>query len=686
MSCISGASCLAVGFFMATPAARLALVERWDGKQWSIQPSPKPEGAIGSLLNDVTCWSSRECFAVGTFTSHAGQHVALIEHWNGVRWRIQSIPRVTGATAVTLNGVSCVSAHECIVVGSETNQKLGQAPLVLRWNGHGWSLGRSPTGDPLSSVSCTSRAFCVAVGGSSVIRWNGVRWDPAPIGNLSQGTSFAGVSCTSRTFCMVVAGAMTEGWNGRSWTARPVSKAPPGVALDAVSCVSSSSCMGVGSLDTEVPCSGSCGPYYTATTLQVEHWDGRRWTYQRTPNPNSEASLPSVSPSPALTGVSCAKANVCIAVGPYTNGQLIPVAFAERWDGAKWKVQQIPSAGGAVYGEESTLDGISCTSATRCIAVGSSLPGDTDNVLVEGWNHGRWSIQQAPLGPGNAGEEALEAISCMSATSCMAIGTTGNEDGQTLSESWNGTRWAIEQTPTPPGASAESGAELYAISCRSTKFCMAVGDYFDRNANDFLLAERWDGRRWSVERTPDASGADSPSGGVSCASTESCMLVEGARTEHWDGTKWAIVPTPNDTQLAGVSCTSLTHCVAVGELSASPSSPSPSPVEVWNGHSWKVQPTPTLAGATASLSSISCLSQMACTAVGTAVPSAGSSVRQYTLAEHWNGRRWTVLPIPNSSARNLSSVTCTSTLDCVAVGSGGGAADNGIGVVAEGYP
>ena len=48
--------------------------------------------------------------------------------------------------------------------------------------------------------------------------------------------------------------------------------------------------------------------------------------------------------------------------------------------------------------------------------------------------------------------------------------------------------------------------------------------------------------------------------------------------------------------------------------------------------------------------------------------------RQYkpvsqTLIEHWDGTSWSIVP-PNTSAGEFSGVTCTSTSQCWAIGSG----------------
>jgi hypothetical protein len=90
---------------------------------------------------------------------------------------------------------------------------------------------------------------------------------------------------------------------------------------------------------------------------------------------------------------------------------------------------------------------------------------------------------------------------------------------------------------------------------------------------------------------------------------------------------------------------------------------------VYGSALWWIQPTPNPTEATHSvLSSVSCPTSSACTAVGSYVNSSGSEV---TLAEIWNGTSWSVQSTPNPSqatATALSSVSCISATLCTAVG------------------
>lgn len=130
--------------------------------------------------------------------------------------------------------------------------------------------------------------------------------------------------------------------------------------------------------------------------------------------------------------------------------------------------------------------------------------------------------------------------------------------------------------------------------------------------------------------------------------------------------------------LESVSCVPPRHCVAIGYTPAGlPDEPEPGAVvEVWNGTSWSVQPTPPLAG-DVELRSVSCASVNDCVAVGWQSPSAGGAIGNQPLIERWDGADWTIDQQAGGLcgaqcayfSRTLASVGCASASWCEAVGS-----------------
>ena len=338
-----------------------------------------------------------------------------------------------------------------------------------------------------------------------------------------------------------------------------------------------------------------------------------------------------------------------------------------------WVIQSTPSPGGR---QGSILLGVSCPSATACTAVGGYAPRSGAIVmLAERWNGAKWVVQSTPNPPGSK-NSALYGVSCSSARACTGV---GQDSKGTLAERWNGTKWVVQPTPNPSGA---KDIMLMAVSCPSAKACTAVGSY-GKGAGGSTLAERWNGKRWAIQPTPNpVTGTDgSELLGVSCSSATSCTSVGESNitdsksdtlAEHWNGTKWAIQAAPkppsgNESWLAGVFCPSVNTCTAVGTYVSV--GRTLTLAERWNGAKWVVQPTPNPSGSKGSeLAGVSCPSATACIAAGNFD---NRSWTQLTLAERWNGRKWAIQPTPNPSdagASSLRGVSCSSATACTAVG------------------
>ena len=293
-----------------------------------------------------------------------------------------------------------------------------------------------------------------------------------------------------------------------------------------------------------------------------------RWSVQRTPNLAGAKGR-------RLYGVSCVSRTACTAVGAYAKSARIDVTLADRWNGTSWSVQRTPNPARAKHSE---LFGVSCVSRTACTAVGYTNSAGAYVTLVEGWNGTSWTVQRTP-NPADTTFSELLGVSCVSRTACTAVGHYTNRAliEVTLAERWNGTSWTVQRTPNPGGAkfSANSSNELLGVSCSSRTACTAVGDYANPAGTGGALVERWNGT-WTVQRTPHR---DSELLGVSCVSRTVCTAVGGAGNragyevtlaERWNGTSWTVQRTPNATGaksdgFLSVSCVSKTACTAVGD-------------------------------------------------------------------------------------------------------------------------
>jgi hypothetical protein len=348
------------------------------------------------------------------------------------------------------------------------------------------------------------------------------------------------------------------------------------------------------------------------------------WTVQSTPSPGSS--------SQELLSVACPAPGSCVAVGftgqSVTNAQTLIETLS---DGTWTKVSSPDVANSST----NYLYSVSCGAVGTCVAVGtSSSDGELDDeqTLVETLSGGTWSITPSfdPAG----GFNVLNGVSCMSATDCVAVGSTGYGDPETLIESQAGSSWSATASGNgAPGA-------LSSVSCVSATSCTAVGSVYATLS----------GGSWSVGSYV-APGSDSDLVGISCT-TGGCVAVgeyySDPNAEQWStlvesyaaGT-WTVVPSPNvgtDSYLYDVSCTDLEDCVAVGYSLNTPVYPQVSSslaLDLSDG-AWSVDPTPNPEGTSGNalnrLLSVSCSAPSACQSVGWAEPNDGATSQTLAMA------------------------------------------------------
>jgi hypothetical protein len=241
-----------------------------------------------------------------------------------------------------------------------------------------------------------------------------------------------------------------------------------------------------------------------------------------------------------------------------------------------------------------------------------------------------WSTVSLPRHTG------LAAVSCLSTRWCMARGGWGTR--QQVGH-WNGSRWTVStNVPSPKGAS------VAAVTCRSARFCVAVGQLFPRETQPITpLVERWDGHRWTAGTAPEPGP------------------VSGYRGVN--------------ARLSAVACPSTTLCFAVGQAVpfGAGSAPGAPLIERWNGSRWTRVNAP-VAGAP--LTSISCPTSRSCSAVGgfeheVGTPNANNQEVEYpSVVELWDGRAWSrgSVSTPSGTTGALLGVSCTRAATCLGVG------------------
>jgi hypothetical protein len=132
---------------------------------------------------------------------------------------------------------------------------------------------------------------------------------------------------------------------------------------------------------------------------------------------------------------------------------------------------------------------------------------------------------------------------------------------------------------------------------------------------------------------------------------------------------WVIVPSPNQStrshELKSVAAVSSTDVWAVGFYTPESLFITQTLAEHWDGTQWSVVPSPNQGTDSNSLTSVAVVSSSDVWAVGYYF-----SAGYQTLAEHWDGTQWSVVPIPNGGTgdNQLNSVAVVSSTDVWAVG------------------
>jgi hypothetical protein len=290
-----------VGYDTDGPLLNTAVIEHWNGARWKVTKSPQP-GSYRDFLEKVSGVSSSDVWAVGGYQSHHDGQLrpqrTLAEHWDGTRWRVVATPNLAGSENA-LFGVVAISTNDVWAVGTAVRDSQTSQTLVEHWDGANWSIVPSP--DPGTYTNVLSSIAVVS-----------------PTDIWAAGTIADGRLGLTET--------LTEHWNGVRW--RVVSSPNIGELGDSfagIAAVSSNDVWTAGSYAYHAP-DGS-----VRTGTMTDHWDGMRWTVMATPDPPGGDSL--------LHGITALARDEVWAVGASVGGPVII-----RWNGDAWLTIDAPGA------------------------------------------------------------------------------------------------------------------------------------------------------------------------------------------------------------------------------------------------------------------------------------------------------------------------------------------------------
>lgn len=238
VAAVSSSDVWAVGNYDANPdpyqSAIKTMVQHWNGTQWSVVPSPNVNTGWNGL-EAVAAVSANDVWAVGYWSKFNGLSQALIERWNGSQWQVVPSPQPEGGAA--LSAITVVSANDIWAAGLRKGiePEPSGASFIVHWNGSSWTQVPSPNaGDyrnfwyGIHAISANdiwvvgqSRSY-VGILRTMAAHWDGTRWTLVPTPNGSQGGTLTGVSGVASNDVWIVGAKYTDDswerlflhWNG----------------------------------------------------------------------------------------------------------------------------------------------------------------------------------------------------------------------------------------------------------------------------------------------------------------------------------------------------------------------------------------------------------------------------------------------------------------------------------------
>jgi hypothetical protein len=247
-------------------------------------------------------------------------------------------------------------------------------------------------------------------------------------------------------------------------------------------------------------------------------------------------------PDGFLPALSCPSAGNCSAGGSFTNsaGDVEGLVLSEVKGVWKAPIRLIPPSQ-ADADPSLTINSLSCSSASNCVAVGSFEDTHSNGLsFVADEVNGVWKKAANAALPTNAGTSVqnseLHSVVCWSPGNCSAIGSyldntqpTGYAQGLEINEV-RGVWGRAQETKLPADANADPYVDINQVACTHAGNCVAVGSYINKDsATEGLVIPEVKGA-WksasvvvlpgNVSAYPGAALSE-----VACVSTDNCTAI-----------------------------------------------------------------------------------------------------------------------------------------------------------------
>jgi hypothetical protein len=217
------------------------------------------------------------------------------------------------------------------------------------------------------------------------------------------------------------------------------------------------------------------------------------------------AWLTTASVAGQIEGVSCFEQSQCVAVGQSNDLSSAAIYYSEN-AGINWQVTYAPKG-------INNLTAVDCPAQNFCLATGTYYSGFGAAIIETNGSFLTWKIS-AQLGGG-----ALNTISCINSSQCLAAGEVGSNIIYETNDSGNS--WL------PVNLNLEASGAVNSISCTSGGYCAAGGYEVANNESvgnlkGFIYVSSSDFQN-SQEVTLPSQIVDITS--VSCPSNSLCMTA-----------------------------------------------------------------------------------------------------------------------------------------------------------------
>ena len=423
---------------------------------------------------------------------------------------------------------------------------------------------------------------------------------PLPFNTSEQFGAITAMACPTAGWCVAVGEyndtSGTQGFidtlSGGVWQAEqaPLLADAVGGTLNSVSCAAEGACVAGGSEDH---------------SAMLETLSDGVWTPALAPLPSDP---PSGDIGAWFPSIACPTAGNCVALGEifqYDNNAATTL-FTDTEEDGTWTLANAPVSAAVGTTPQDRWEGLSCPDAGDCdaAAVLDGLPAPCDTAagcgnpvaIVDTLADGVWSSADTPM-PSTASTATpfaeFSSISCASSTSCTAVGwfvDTANVV-EPFAETLAAGSWSGSELPLPEGG---TNAGMDSVSCPDTSTCVAVGEYTDDHM-DLPDVETLSDGVWTQATPPDPVDAVEQVGlnSIDCTSDVECVavgsyevsggslpMIDELSSGSWTSVAGPLPPdaagpqssptSPTSSNLATVSCPTISTCVSVGTFSATP--------------------------------------------------------------------------------------------------------------------